>query len=157
MATFPHEAFEADVVVHRSLAHRQFIFSRPEAIRRILIENSGNYTRTAPTIRVLSPIFGRGLFLSAGEEWRGQRRILAPTFAPRAIRILAKHVAVAAGSLIAELMAAGTERIDLFPATAACAGDYRIRDVLAGDEKTQDGDVSAHFGLCCTAWAPDLA
>ena len=56
------------------------------------------------------------MFLSAGEEWRGQRRILAPTFAPRAIRILAKHVAVAAGSLIAELMAAGTERIDLFPA-----------------------------------------
>ena len=42
-------------------------------------------------------------------------------------------------------------------AAAACPGDYRIRDVLAGDEKTQDGDVSAHFGLCCTAWAPDLA
>ena len=97
MATFPREAFEADVVVHRFLAHRQFIFNRPDAIRRTLIENPGNYVRTAPTIRVLSPIFGRELFLSGGEEWRGQRRTLAPAFAPRAIRILAKHVAVADG------------------------------------------------------------
>ena len=52
LATFPREAFEADVVVHRFLAHRQFIFNRPEAIRRVLVENPGNYVRTAPTIRV---------------------------------------------------------------------------------------------------------
>lgn len=74
LATFPREAFEDDIVVHRFLGHRQFIFNRPDAIRRILVENSGNYVRTAPTIRVLGPVFGRGLFLT---EYR--RGMEAPT------------------------------------------------------------------------------
>jgi cytochrome P450 len=74
LATFPREAFEDDIVVHRFLGHRQFIFNRPDAIRRILVENSGNYVRTAPTIRALGPIFGGGVFLSTGEEWKRQRR-----------------------------------------------------------------------------------
>jgi cytochrome P450 len=77
LATFPREAFEDDIVVHRFLGYRQFIFNRPDAIRRILVENSGNYARTAPTIRVLGPVFGRGLFLSTGEEWKRQRRTTA--------------------------------------------------------------------------------
>jgi cytochrome P450 len=93
LATFPRQAFEDAVVIHRFLGHRQFIFKRPDAIRRILVENSGNYLRTAPTIRVLGPIFGRGLFLSTGEEWKHQWRTTASTFAPRAVCILARHVA----------------------------------------------------------------
>ena len=78
LASFPREAFEDDVVVHRFRGHRQFIFNRPDAICRILVENPGNYVRAAPTIRVLSPLFGSGLFLSAGEEWKHQRRTVAP-------------------------------------------------------------------------------
>jgi hypothetical protein len=31
LATFPREAFEADVVVHRFLGNRQFIFNRSDA------------------------------------------------------------------------------------------------------------------------------
>jgi cytochrome P450 len=75
------EALEDDVVVHRFLGDRQFISNRPGAIRRVIVENSGNYIRTAPTVRVLSPLFGRGLFLSTGEEWKYQRRTVAPAFA----------------------------------------------------------------------------
>jgi cytochrome P450 len=103
------------IVVHRFLGHRQFIFNRPDAIRRILVENSGNYVRTAPTIRVLGPVFGRGLFLSTGEEWKRQRRTTASAFARRAVRILARHVAAAGNSLIADLMASARCQIDLVP------------------------------------------
>jgi cytochrome P450 len=115
LATFPREAFEDDIVVHRFLGYRQFIFNRPDAIRRILVENSGNYARTAPTIRVLGPVFGRGLFLSTGEEWKRQRRTTASAFARRAVRILARHVAAAGNSLIADLMASARCQIDLVP------------------------------------------
>jgi cytochrome P450 len=80
-----------------------------------VVENSSNYVRTAPTIRVLSPISGRGLFLGSGEEWRRERRTVAPAFALRAIRILALQVAVAAEALITDLTAVRTRRIDLFP------------------------------------------
>jgi cytochrome P450 len=115
LAAFPHEAFDEEVVVHRLLGHRQIILNRPAAIHHVLIENAGNYRRPAPTIRVLRPLFGRGLFLSAGEEWRGQRRTVAPAFAPRAVGILARHVATAAESLIADLMARDGRPVDLVP------------------------------------------
>jgi cytochrome P450 len=107
--------FEDDVVAHRFLGHRQLIFNRPDAIRRVLVENSRNYVRTAPTVGVLSPLFGRGLFLSTGEEWKHQRRGDAPAFAPRAVRILARHVAAAGDSLVNDLIAMGKLRIDLVP------------------------------------------
>ena len=115
LGAFPVEAFEEEVVVHRLFGRCQFILSQPDAIRHVLIDNAANYTRTAPTVRVLRPIFGDGLFLSRGEEWKHQRWTLAPAFAPRAVRILAKHVASAANSLVADLAARGERPIQLVP------------------------------------------
>jgi cytochrome P450 len=115
LGAFPSEAFEQKVVVHRLLGRSQFIINRPEAIRHILVENAGNYVRPAPTIRVLRPLFGSGLFLSAGEEWKQQRRTVAPAFAPRAARILARHVAIAAHSLVTDLKASNNRPIQLVP------------------------------------------
>ncbi|HJU19773.1 MAG TPA: cytochrome P450 [Stellaceae bacterium] len=123
LAAFPREAFEEEVVIHRLLGHRQIIFNRPEAIRHVLIENAGNYRRPAPTVRVLQPIFGGGLFLSAGAEWRRQRRMAAPAFAPRAVGILARHVAAAADSLVAELTTRNGRPIDLVPVLQRLALD----------------------------------
>jgi cytochrome P450 len=115
LGAFAPEAFEKEVVVHRLFSHSQFIFNRPDAIRRVLVEHPGNYVRTAPTIRVLRPIFGRGLFLSTGEEWKQQRRTVAPALAPRAIGILARHVAAAGRLLVADLKAANNIPIQLVP------------------------------------------
>jgi cytochrome P450 len=115
LATFPQEAFEADVVVHRVFGHRQFISiahrRSAESLLKTLATTSGRHQ----TIRVLSPIFGRGLFVSTGEEWRRQRRTVAPVFTPRAIQILARHVAAAAESLITELTAVRARPMHLVP------------------------------------------
>ena len=114
LGAFPGEAFKHEVVIHRLLGRSQFILNRPDTIRHVLAENAANYVRTAPTIRVLQPIFGRGLFLSTGEEWKHQRRTVAAAFAPRAIRILSRHVA-AARSLVVDLKARGEGPIQLVP------------------------------------------
>jgi unspecific monooxygenase len=82
LGAFPSEAFEEEIVVYRLFGGPQFILSHPEAIRHVLVENANNDTRTVPTIRVLRPVFGDGLFHSTGEEWRHQRRTVAPAFAP---------------------------------------------------------------------------
>jgi cytochrome P450 len=115
LSAFPPAAFETEVVVHRLLGRRQFIISRPEAIRRVLVDNQDNYVRPAATIRVLRPIFGSGLFLAAGNDWRQQRKSVAPAFAPRAIARLARVVAFNAGSLVGELAAMEGRPLDLVP------------------------------------------
>jgi cytochrome P450 len=78
---FPPQAFEEDVVFRRVFGRRQIIMSRAVGIQRILVDNSANYRRTAAGIRILRPLLGKGLLLSRGEDWRQQRRTLAPAFA----------------------------------------------------------------------------
>ncbi|HEV2300636.1 MAG TPA: cytochrome P450 [Stellaceae bacterium] len=109
---FPPEAFEEDVVRRRFLGREQIILSEPQAIRRILVDNPENYGRTAATMRILRPVLGNGLLLAEGAEWRRQRRILAPAFAPRTLPLVARHAALAAERAV-ERLAAAERPIDL--------------------------------------------
>ena len=79
------------------------IVSRPEAVRHILVANADNYVRPQAAFRVLDPPIGGGLFLAEGEEWRRQRRLLAPTFAPRSTARLAGQAARHAAAMLDRL------------------------------------------------------
>jgi unspecific monooxygenase len=121
LLAFPPEAFEEDVVVRGFLGRQQLILNRPQGIHHILVENPDNYRRTAATIRMLRPLLGKGLLLSEGEEWKHQRRIVAPAFAPRTLPLLAHHVARAAGAAVGKLAASGERPIDLLTAMQSLA------------------------------------
>src|SRR4051794_565638 len=113
LATFPPEAFVEDMVARRFFGRRRIILSRPAGIQHILIDNPGNYRRTTPTMRMLLPLLGRGLLLSDGEDWKHQRRAVAPAFAPRTIPMVARHVAEASRAVIGKLAAQGKRPVDL--------------------------------------------
>jgi cytochrome P450 len=115
LAAFPEEAFVEDVVVQRFFGRDHLLLQSPEAIRHVLIENPENYRRSPPAIRVLRPMFGRGLFLSNGEEWRQQRRAVAPAFAPRTLHRVAGQVVSCASALVADLAAVEGAEINLLP------------------------------------------
>jgi unspecific monooxygenase len=113
LLAFPPEAFEEDVIVRSFLGRQQIILNQPQGIHHILVENPENYRRTAATIRMLRPLLGNGLLLSEGEEWKYQRRTLAPAFAPRTIPLLTRHVARAADAVVAQLTASAEHPLDL--------------------------------------------
>ena len=113
---FPPQAFEEEVVFRKVFGRRQIIMNRPAGIQHILVDNPGNYRRTAAGIRILRPLLGKGLLLSTGEDWRHQRRTLAPAFAPRTMPILARHVAKAAATTVAGLKASCADPVDLLAA-----------------------------------------
>jgi len=114
LAAFPDEAFFEDVVVQRFFGREHILLQRPEAIRHILIDNPQNYMRSPAATRVLRPMFGRGLFLSAGEDWRQQRRSVAPAFAPRTVHRLARQV-VAATDRLADYLVTIDDTVNLVP------------------------------------------
>src|SRR5437764_3187881 len=105
LAAFSERAFTEDVLSRRLFGREQITLNRPAAIRHVLIDNAENYGRTAATVRLLYPIVGRGLFLAEGEDWREQRRTVAPSFAPRTVPTVARHVAGVAEELAADLAA----------------------------------------------------
>ena len=121
LLAFPPEAFE-DEVVHRGFFGRQqIILNRPAAIHHILIENPDNYRRTPATMRILRPLLGDGLLLSEGEDWRFQRRTVAPAFVPRTMPVLTRHVARAAEATVASLAGSAERHVDLLAAMQSLA------------------------------------
>jgi unspecific monooxygenase len=121
LLAFPPHAFEDDVVFRRFLGRQQIILNRPRGIHHILVGNPQNYGRTRGTIRMLRPLLGNGLLLSDGENWKQQRRTVAPAFAPRTIPLLARHVATAAGVAVARLAASKEAEVNLLAAMQGLA------------------------------------
>jgi cytochrome P450 len=121
LLAFPPQAFEDEVVFRSFFGRQQIILNRPRAIHHILVENPQNYRRTRGTIRMLRPLLGNGLLLSEGEDWKHQRRTVAPAFAPRTIPLLARHVATAADAAVARLAVSEEAQIDLLAAMQALA------------------------------------
>lgn len=103
LTAFPPEAYDEDVILRRFFGREVIVMSRPAGIRHILVDNPSNYRRTPASIRMLRPLLGDGVLLSEGEDWRQQRRTLAPAFAPRTLAILARHIARAAAAAVADL------------------------------------------------------
>lgn len=59
------------------------LLNAPELVRAALVEQYGNFEKTA-TVRALGrPVIGNGIFLSEGEEHRRHRRVMAPLFQQR--------------------------------------------------------------------------
>jgi len=113
LLAFPPEAFEEDVVYRGFFGRQQIILNRPAGIHHILVDNPDSYRRTPATMRMLRPLLGNGLLLSEGEDWRHQRRTVAPAFAPRTMPLLARHVACATEATVASLAASADRRVDL--------------------------------------------
>lgn len=83
-----------DVVRYRVAHMAWYQVNHPDGIARILQENHRNYGKGALTLGILRPVAGNGLFLSEGDFWLRQRRLMQPTFHH-------KHVA-AFGTMIVE-------------------------------------------------------
>ena len=118
---FPPEAFEEDVVRRSFFGRQQIILNRAAGIHHILVENTENYRRTPATMRMLRPLLGNGLLLSQGEDWKHQRRTVAPAFAARTMPLLARHVARATEATVAGLAGSAERHVDLLTAMQSLA------------------------------------
>lgn len=113
LVTWGEPAYELEIFSRPFLGRQSFLVNRPDAVRRVLVDNHANYGRTPATHRILGPVLGEGLFLADGAAWRHQRRTVAPAFAPRSLAVAARHVAQVTEETLAELAARGTAAVDL--------------------------------------------
>lgn len=79
------EHFEKPIATVRLPVGRVLLVHEPAAIRRVLLDNAGNYQKDVLQRRVLSAGLDDGLLSAEGEQWSRQRRILAPLFARRTV------------------------------------------------------------------------
>ncbi len=129
---WPKAAYEQDVLVGSAFGRTRLLINAPDLIHRVLVENTANYCRTAATIRILRPIVGAGLLLSEGEDWRHQRRTIAPALAPRVVPMLARHVALATEETIAQITAVAAHKpVDILATVQFLALEIAARSMFS--------------------------
>ncbi len=83
--------------------HDMYIVNDPEAVRKVLVEESGNYPKHRFMQDLLRPLVGDSVFTSNGETWRSQRRLMEPAFDQARIDHVFPLMADAAATLMARL------------------------------------------------------
>jgi len=68
-----------DVVQTRMGPYRILLIYHPDAIEELFVTRSRDFVKS-PGVRLLRPLLGDGLFLSEGETWLRQRRLIQPAF-----------------------------------------------------------------------------
>jgi cytochrome P450 len=97
--------FEKPIVMGGLSIGRVALVSDPAAIRRVLMDNSQNYHKDWLQRRVLSAGLTNGLLTAEGQQWRVQRRALAPLFARRTITSFSGTMLDAATAMVERLQA----------------------------------------------------
>lgn len=128
---WPATAYEKEVLPQSFLGRRSFLINAPDAIHRVLIDNAANYRRSPASVRILRPIVGNGLVLSEGDEWKHQRRTIAPALAPRVVPMLSRHVAGVALETVARLAAAPGNPVDLLALMQSLALEIAARSMFS--------------------------
>lgn len=128
------------------------VVSDPAAIRRIFVDNTANYRKDPLQKRVLGPGIRDGLLDVEGDDWRVQRRTLAPLFTPRTVASFARAMNAAAEDLVSRWMRLREGRvIDIQPEMARVTLDVLGRTIFS-DGLGQDDDqfVAAISGYLTT-------
>ena len=92
--------FEQPIVAGGLPIGHVLLVHEPIAIRRVLLDNSANYRKDHLQRRVLSAGLNEGLLSAEGEQWRLQRRVLAPIFARKAVMDFTSAMMEAAEALL---------------------------------------------------------
>jgi len=111
--------YEQPILVGHTIMGERAVVSDPAAVRRVFLDNVANYRKDALQLRVLAPGLGRGLLTADGEDWRAQRRALAPLFSPRQILSFAPAIDRVAAAAVERLAPRGEGRVlDVAPQMA---------------------------------------
>jgi unspecific monooxygenase len=131
LTIWPGFAYRQDVTVRAFLGRTNVLLNAPDAIHHVLVGNPGNYRRSPASIRILRPITGEGLLLSEGDDWKLQRRTVAPALAPRVMPMLARHIVSATDQALARLTAQAAQPIDLLATMQTLALDIAGRSMFS--------------------------
>ncbi len=131
LTTWMEGHFDQPVVASEGAMGRLTVVSDPALVRYLLVENAGNYRKDDLQRRVLAPGLGEGLLTAEGEEWRLQRRTLAPIFSARHVDGFAGAMNAAGARLARRLARRDGAEIDVVEAMTRVTLDVLERTIFS--------------------------
>jgi len=130
-------AYNQPIVSVPNFGKKLHVITDPEGMMQVLALEAKKFTKTAIDARILGPATKEGLLSVHGDQWKRQRRAVAPMFAKRHMADLAP--------LITEVLSDFKRKLDAKPELDLSAGMAELTfDVLAkallGDPQGLDGE-----------------
>jgi len=100
LGTFDETAFDEEFIARKTGSSWTFVANCPAAVKHVLFDRVDNYPKSRVFKRVLKPLIGNGLLTSEAEQWRRQRRIMAPAFQNKRFADFAQIMVAATGEML---------------------------------------------------------
>jgi cytochrome P450 len=120
----PARLYRAWMAEFRTPFFRSYLCNDPALVRRVLDERPGDFPKSGRVTEGLRPLLGRSVFVTNGEEWRHQRRIIDPAFEGGRLKESFAAIWAAAEAAVVR-MAPGTVEVELAASHAAADVIFR--------------------------------
>ncbi|MBL3703318.1 cytochrome P450 [Sulfitobacter sp. BDSS02] len=124
----PAKLYRAWMAEFRTPFFRSYLVNQPELVRMVLKERPGDFPKSDRIGEGLRPLLGNSVFLSNGETWKRQRRIIDPAFEGGRLRDTFPAMQDAARAAVARLQPGETE---IEAVTSHAAADVIFRTLFS--------------------------
>ncbi|MFK7751694.1 MAG: cytochrome P450, partial [Sedimentitalea sp.] len=129
----PARLYRAWMAEFRTPFFRSYMLNQPELIKTVLKDRPDDFPKSDRIGEGLRPLLGNSVFLTNGEVWKRQRRIIDPAFEGGRLRDTYPAMWAASNAAVARLQttAARGEMTDIEPETSHVAADVIFRTLFS--------------------------
>ncbi|MDU9006810.1 cytochrome P450 [Sedimentitalea todarodis] len=127
----PARLYRAWMAEFRTPFFRSFLINQPDLLQIILRERPENFPKSNRVSEGLRPLLGNSVFLSNGETWKRQRRIIDPAFEGGRLRDTFPAMQAAAEAAAVRLRQSGPAPVDIEPLASHLAADVIFRSLFS--------------------------
>ncbi|MBU3030035.1 cytochrome P450 [Paracoccus marinaquae] len=128
LSALPARLYRAWMAEFRSPLIHSFVCNDPALVRLILQERPGDFPKSNRLREGLAPLLGNSVFVTNGEEWAHQRRIIDPAFEGGRLREVFPAIWSATEAAVARLRPG---EIDIEPEASHAAADVIFRALFS--------------------------
>ncbi|MEM8632208.1 MAG: cytochrome P450 [Pseudomonadota bacterium] len=127
----PAHLYRARMAEFRTPFFRSFLLGEPDLVEEVLKRRPEDFPKSDRISEGLRPLLGQSVFLTNGETWRRQRRLIDPAFDRGKLAKSFPAMLEAGTDMLARLRTMGPEPLDVEPPMSRVAADIIFRTLFS--------------------------
>jgi len=127
----PARLYHAWMAEFRTPFFRSFMINQPELVKKVLKQRPDDFPKSNRIAEGLRPLLGNSVFLTNGETWKRQRRIIDPAFEGGRLKDSFGAMRQAAEAMVERLHGQVGKPIEIEAATSHVAADVIFRTLFS--------------------------
>lgn len=127
----PQRLYRAWMAEFRTPFFRSYLVNQPDLVATVLKARPEDFPKSARISEGLRPLLGRSVFLTNGETWKRQRRIIDPAFAGGRLRHIFPAMQASAEACVDRLRAKVGGSVEVEEITSHAAADVIFRTLFS--------------------------